>query len=99
MQSSEERSGIEIPVGVKPDAIMTSLTIGHGYRWTVLTRRPLLIAHGAPSRGSGNMPELLITGDRSMIIAGSDVEYVDRIRQILAMLQRQSHRVSFLREV
>jgi len=98
MHSSEERSGIEIPDSVRPEVIMTSLTLGHGYRWTVLTRHPLLIAHGAPSLGSGNMPELLITGERSMVVAGGDAVYVERIRRVLEMLQRQSHRVRFLRE-
>ncbi len=98
MHSSEERSGIEIPDGVRPEAIMSSLTLGHGYRWTVLTRHPLLIAHGAPSLGSGNMPELLITSHRSMVVAGGDPVYVERIRQVLEMLQRQSHRVHFMKE-
>ena len=98
MQSSEERSGIEIPAGVKPEVVMTSLTLGHGYRWTVLTRQPLLIAHGAPSLGSGNMPELLITSDKTMVVAGGDIAYVERIRSVLEMLQRQSQRIRFLKE-
>jgi hypothetical protein len=98
MQPSEERSGLEIPEGVKPEVVMTSLTLGHGYRWTVLTRKPLLIAHGAPSLGSGNMPELLITSDRTMIVAGDDSVYVERIRSVLEMLQRQSHRLRFIKE-
>jgi hypothetical protein len=96
MQSHEQRSGVEIPQGVKPDDIMRSLAIGHGYVWTVLTRKPLLIAHGAPTLG--NMPELLLTGNKPMIVAGGDAIYVDRIQNILEMLQRQSHRVQFTKE-
>jgi hypothetical protein len=96
MQSHEKRSGVEIPQGVKPNDIMRSLAIGHGYVWTVLTRKPLLIAHGAPTLG--NMPELLLTGNKPIVVAGGDVVYVDRIRNILEMLQRQSHRVQFTKE-
>jgi len=96
MQSHEHRTGVEIPQGVKPSDIMRSLEIGHGYVWTVLTRKPLLIAHGAPT--IGNMPELLLTGSKPMIVAGGDSAYLDRIRNILEMLQRQAHRVQFTQE-
>ena len=96
MQSHESRSGVEIPKGVKTDDIMRSLAIGHGYVWTVLTKKPLLIAHGAPT--IGNMPELLLTGNKPIVVAGGDAVYVDRIRNVLEMLQRQSHRVQFTKE-
>ena len=96
MQSHENRTGVEIPQGVKPSNIMRSLEIGHGYVWTVLTRKPLLIAHGAST--IGNMPELLLTGSKPMIVAGGDNAYLDRIRNILEMLQRQAHRVQFTQE-
>ncbi|MGY5859237.1 MAG: hypothetical protein RTU63_07700 [Candidatus Thorarchaeota archaeon] len=97
MQSHDQRSGVEIPEGVKVDDIMKSLAIGHGYKWIVLTKKPLLIAHGAPT--IGNMPEILLTGTKPIVIAGGDVVYVERIRNILEMLQRQSHRVKFTKEV
>jgi hypothetical protein len=96
MQSHEQRSGVEIPPGVKVDDIMRSLEIGHGYQWTVLTRKPLLIAHGQPT--IGNMPEILLTGAKPMVVAGGDIVYVDRIKNILEMIQRQSHRVQFTSE-
>ncbi|TFG28965.1 hypothetical protein EU528_10445 [Candidatus Thorarchaeota archaeon] len=96
MQSHEKRVGVEIPSGVKVDDIMRSLAIGHGYKWTVLTKQPLLIAYGAPT--IGNMPELLLTGTKPIVVAGGDAVYVERIRNILEMLQRQSHRVQFTRE-
>lgn len=91
MYHNDMRSGIEIPPGVKPEEIMRSLELGHGYKWTVLTRQPLLVAHGNPTLG--NMPELLMTGNRSIIVAGGDPAYVDRLRQVLEMLQRHSHRL------
>jgi hypothetical protein len=96
MSSYEQRTGVEIPRGVSPESIMSSLKIGHGYQWTVLTRHPILIAHGASK--FGNMPELLLAGKKSMVIAGGDPVYIARIRSVLEMLQRQSHRVSFSRE-
>lgn len=96
MQLHEQRSGVEIPQGVKTNDIMRSLAIGHGYVWTVLTRKPLLIAHGAPT--IGNMPELLLTGNKPIVVEGGDAVYVDRIRNVLEMLQRQSHRVQFTKE-
>jgi len=96
MQSHEQRSGVEIPDGVNVDDIMRSLTIGHGYKWTVLTRKPLMVAHGAPT--IGGMPELLLTGTKPMVVSGGDIVYVERIRNVLEMLLRQSHRVQFTKE-
>jgi len=93
----EQRTGIEIPDGVKISDIMRSLEIGHGYKWTVLTKQPLLIAHGTP-RVESSMPEILLTGSKPMVVAGGDAAYVERIRNILEMLKRQSHRVQFTQE-
>lgn len=96
MQLSEQRSGIEIPSGVKPKDIMESLKLGHGYRWIILTEKPVLIAFGESS--VGDMPELLFTGNHSMVIAGSNLLYKTRIQSVLKMLQRQSHRLDFSKE-
>ena len=90
MYQHEHRAGVEIPFGVRLDDIRRSLEIGHGYKWIVLVRQPVIVAHGTPTLG--NMPEILMTGDRSLIIAGGDPAYVERIRQVLAILQRQSQR-------
>lgn len=90
MHQHEHRAGVEIPFGVRPEDIMKTLEIGHRYKWIVLVRQPVIVAHGASTLG--NMPELLMTGDRSLIIAGGDPAYVERIRQVLAILQKQSHR-------
>jgi hypothetical protein len=88
LYQGDYRSGVEIPFGVSYEEIMRFLEIGHGYSWTVLIREPVTIAHGKPT--IGNMPELLMTGDRTLIIAGGNPAYVERIRQVLAMLQRQT---------
>ena len=91
MYPSELRSGLEIPPGVKPEDIMRALDLGHGYKWTMLTKRPILIAHGNPTLG--NMPELLMIGNRSIVLAGGDPAYVNRLKQVLEMLQRHSQRL------
>ena len=91
MYPNELRSGLEIPLGVKPEDIMRSLELGHGYKWTVLTRQPILVAHGNPTLG--NMPELLLTGSRTIVVAGGDPAYIERLRQVLDMLRRHTERV------
>lgn len=96
MYSNEKRCSVQIPKGVNLDSIMSSLEMGHGYHWTVLTRQPLLVAHGATI--VGNMPELLLAGNETMIVAGGDAAYFERIRDVLDMLQRQSNRVRFSKE-
>jgi len=97
MHLLEPRCGLEIPEQVDPKDFMRSLIIGHGYRWTILTEHPILIAFGETS--VGDMPELLITGGRSVVISGGNNAYVNRIRCILEMLQRQAHRIDFSKEV
>jgi len=96
MHLSERRSGIAIPSGVNPKDIMKSLIIGHGYRWTVLTEQPILIAFGEST--VSDMPELLITGNKSVVVACGNENYTNRIKNILDMLQRQAHRVDFSKE-
>ncbi len=90
MHLAEMRCSLEIPLGVRSEDIMKSLELGHGYKWTILIRSPLLVAHGNPTLG--NMPELLMTGNRSLVIAGEDPVYIDRLRKVLNMLQRHSQR-------
>lgn len=97
MHLSEQRSGLEIPEGVNPRDIIKSLTLGHSYRWVILTEEPILIAYGAST--VSDMPELLLTGNTSMVVAGSNPVYVSRIRSVLEMLQRQAHRIDFSKEV
>jgi hypothetical protein len=85
---SAERTGLEIPAGVTSEKIMHSLKLGHGYSWRILVRTPAIVAHGSPSHG--NMPELLLLADRTLVIAGGDPVYAARIESVLAMLDRQS---------
>ena len=97
MHLLDQRIGLEIPEQVNVKEFMRSLVIGHGYRWTILTEHPILIAFGETI--VGDMPELLITGDKSVVVSGGNSVYVSRIKSVLEMLQRQAHRVSFSKEV
>jgi len=86
-----DRIGLKIPNGVTSESLMRTLELGHGYSWRVLVRDPALVAHGAPSHG--NMPEVLLLGGRTLIVAGGDAAYANRIESVLAMLTRQSKRI------
>ncbi|MHA1903451.1 MAG: hypothetical protein ACXADL_08030 [Candidatus Thorarchaeota archaeon] len=87
-----DRTGLELPAKVAPSSLMQLLEIGHGYRWTIITRNPALLAHGLPA--TSNMPELLIVGKRTLIISGGNAVYVERIERILDILSRRSQNVS-----
>jgi len=83
-----DRTGLDLPRGVKPQTVMDALQKGHGYQWIVLCRSPVLIAYGAPSHGE-NLPELLLTGNRTLVMAGGGPVYAERFRRVLEILQRQ----------
>jgi hypothetical protein len=86
-----DRTGLKIPDGVTSESLMQTLKLGHGYRWRILVKDPAIIAHGATVHG--NMPEVLLLGGRTLVIAGGDSAYAARIETVLAMLNRQSQRI------
>ncbi|MHA2189260.1 MAG: hypothetical protein ACXAEB_00095 [Candidatus Thorarchaeota archaeon] len=86
-----DRTSLDLPAKVAPSSVMQLLEIGHGYRWTIITRNPALLAHGLPA--TGDMPELLIVGKKTLIISGGNTVYVERIERILDMLSRRSQNV------
>ncbi|MHA2118673.1 MAG: hypothetical protein ACW98J_07115, partial [Candidatus Thorarchaeota archaeon] len=53
---------------------------------------PALVAHG--SSDLGNMPEILLIGEKILIISGSDTVYAERLQRVLEMLKRQIKSVS-----
>jgi hypothetical protein len=87
MLKSGDRIAIELPVGVTQESVMHSLEMGHGYNWIVLTKSPALVAHG--SSELDNMPEILLIGEKILIISGSDTVYAERLQRVLEMLKRQ----------
>lgn len=89
MLKSAERTALELPIGVTHDSVIRSLELGHGYMWMTLTRNPVRVTYG--SSRTGNMPELLILGARSLLLSGGDDVYIERIQRVLEMLSRQNH--------
>jgi hypothetical protein len=81
-----ERIELRIPSTVQPVQVMEILQLGHSYSWIVLAREPVLLAYGAPS--IGNMPELFVIGESTLLLAGGEEAYVDRIQHVIDMLQR-----------
>lgn len=81
--STEAQAKITIPDSLRPQAVMDSLSVGHGYSWMVLVPTPVKIAHGRTS--SGDMPELLVVG-RTLLTSGGDGVYIDRLRRMLEVL-------------
>ncbi|MFW9846182.1 MAG: hypothetical protein ACFFD6_05515 [Candidatus Thorarchaeota archaeon] len=90
MIKSDERTAMKLPMGVTPESLMASLELGHGYIWKNLTRTPIQVIYGSSSRG--NLPEILILGEHTLLLSVGDDVYADRIQSILEMLNRQSHR-------
>lgn len=81
--SADAQAKITIPDSLRPQAVMDSLSAGHGYSWMVLVPTPVKIAHGRTS--SGDMPELLVVG-RTLLTSGGDGVYIDRLRRMLEVL-------------
>ena len=88
--STEVQAQITIPTSLRPQAVMDSLSIGHGYSWIVIVPRPLRIAHGSTS--GDDMPELLIVG-KTLLTSGGDEVYINRLRRMLEVLSGTAVRV------
>ena len=80
---TDVQAQITIPTSLRPQAVMDSLTVGHGYNWIILVPTPRRIAHGSTS--SGDMPELLIVG-KTLLMSGGKEVYIRRLRRMLEVL-------------
>jgi len=69
---------------------MDALTKGHGYQWLAIAKRPILLVYGETS--SGEMPQLLLTGNTTLVVSGGDGAYIERLRRMLEILERQEER-------
>jgi hypothetical protein len=69
---------------------MDALTKGHGYQWIVLARRPALLVYGEAA--SQELPQLLFTGNSTLVVSSVDPAYVDRLRRILQVLEQQEEK-------
>ena len=88
--SPEVQAQITIPTSLRPQAVMDSLSVGHGYSWIVIVPTPLRIAHGSTS--GDDMPELLIVG-KTLLMSGGDEVYISRLRRMLEVLSGTAVRV------
>ena len=94
--SPEVQAQITIPTSLRPQAVMDSLSVGHGYSWIVIVPTPLKIAHGSTS--GDDMPELLIVG-KTLLMSGGDEVYINRLRRMLEVLSGTAVRVRRDRDV
>jgi hypothetical protein len=69
---------------------MEALTKGHGYTWLVLARRPALLVYGEAS--SRELPQLLFTGNSTLVVASANSGYIPRLRRIMEILQQQEEK-------
>ncbi len=94
--SPEVQAQITIPTSLRPQAVMDSLSVGHGYSWIVIVPTPLKIAHGSTT--GDDMPELLIVG-KTLLMSGGDEVYISRLRRMLEVLSGTAVRVRRDRDV
>lgn len=69
---------------------MDALTKGHGYQWITLARRPVLLVYGEAT--SQEMPQLLFTGNTTLVVSSADPAYVERLRRMLQVLDQQEEK-------
>ncbi|NHI88130.1 MAG: hypothetical protein EAX87_01335 [Candidatus Thorarchaeota archaeon] len=84
-----EDVSLNIPSGVEADAVMDFLKRGHGYTWTTVSKEPVLMVLGHPSKHEH--PELVIMND-SLVVNSSDQKMLIRIKMMLKVLARQGGR-------
>lgn len=84
-----EDVSLNIPLGVEADAVMDFLKRGHGYSWTTVSKEPVLMVLGHPSKHEH--PELVIMND-SLVVNSSDQKMLIRVKMMLNVLARQGGR-------
>ena len=84
-----EEVSLDIPSGVKANAVMDFLKRGHGYTWTTVSKEPVLMVLGHPSKH--DHPEVVILND-SLVVNSSNRNMLTRIEAMLDVLARQGGR-------
>lgn len=84
-----EDVSLVIPSDVKTNAVMDFLKRGHGYNWTTVSKEPVLMVLGHPSKP--DHPEVVIMND-SLVVNSSDQSILARIETMLSVLARQGGR-------
>ena len=82
-----EEVTLDIPPGVRHDAVMEFLRRGHGYTWKTVSKDPILMIFGLPSKGGH--PEVVIVKD-TLVVSTTDEIVTGRMAMMLEVLERQS---------
>ena len=82
-----EETTLDIPSGVRPSTVMDFLGGGHGYTWKTVSKEPILMVLGTPSKGGH--PEVVIVND-SLVVSSPDENMTGRMTMMLEVLARQT---------
>jgi len=77
---------LDIPKGVKASSVMEFLGRGHGYTWWTVSREPVYMVLGHPSKS--DHPEVVILKD-SLVVHTSSENMLMRMETMLDVLARQ----------
>ena len=83
-----ETTTLELPPRVRPSAVMDFLRRGHGYTWNTISKEPVLLIIGHPSKN--DHPEVVLLQD-SLVVNSSDENMGNRMTLMLEVLERQAH--------
>jgi len=82
-----EDVSLTIPRGVTAGAIMDFLERGHGYAWKTVSKKPVLMVLGHPSKS--DHPEVVIVKDTLVINSPHD-STISKMEAMLNVLTRQA---------
>ena len=82
-----EEISLDIPSGVRPSSVMDFLQNGHGYTWKTVSKDPIHMVLGHPSKS--DHPEVVIV-NRSLVVSTSDENMRGRMTRMLDVLERQA---------
>ncbi len=82
-----EDVSLDIPRGVTVHAIMDFLERGHGYTWKTVSKKPVLMVLGHPSKS--DHPEVVIMKE-SLVISSPHCRTISRMEAMLDVLVRQA---------
>ena len=78
---------LDLPMRVRPSEVMDFLRRGHGYTWKTISKDPVLMVLGHPSKK--DHPEVVLM-DSSLVVSSSDENMWNRMTRMLEVLERQA---------
>jgi hypothetical protein len=81
-----EEVSLDLPNGVSANAVMDFLRRGHGYTWKTVSKEPVLMVLGHPSKS--DHPEVVILKN-SLVVNSSNQHMRARMGMMLEVLARQ----------